>query len=137
MDGCGAGCSESIVGLLVILAGSGHSWLQGLLYPKVGAGLLVGETESWGGSLRCPMCPRAGDCLLVGESGPRVSGCKALRLLELVLAHWWVKPVPNMTACGICGVLKLVLAQWRMGSDPNVTAEGSLVSKDWSWPVAL
>lgn len=83
------------------------------------------------------MCPKAGDCLLVGESGPRVSCCKALRLLELVLAHWWVKPVPNMTACDICGVLKLVLAQWRMGSDPNVTAEGSLVSKNWSWPVAL
>ena len=47
--------------------------------------------------------PRAGVSLLVGRA-------KAQGFLGLVLAHWWVEPYPGNSGCRALRVLELVLA---------------------------
>ena len=73
------------------------------------------------------------DCWWVGL-GTRISNCRALGVLELVLAHWYVGPVPNTVGCRVLGVLKLVRFPGTWGWFLGKLAEGPKMSQSWCWP---
>lgn len=80
-------------------------WGHGPGHPKSGACQSVGAIRSW---VRDPLAETAGSWrgsvkLLVGEA-------KALGVLGPVLGPWWVQLGPGISGCKALGVLELVLA---------------------------
>lgn len=64
-----------------------------------------------------PGDPGAGVSLLVGVLGPVMVGCGPVVVLELVSAHWWVRPGPRGLDVHWCVklALRLVLVHCQVG----------------------
>ena len=149
-------------------ASSQHSWLFSLGCPEACTRPLVHGTGYQAHLLRGPRCLGVGIGLLVGgagaqgllwlvpahcclslvpglvpthrwaEPGPRVSGCRALGVLELVCwltgapAHWWAELGPRVSGCRSPEFPGLVPDHWCIGPGPRPSGgQGHVPS--WLW----
>lgn len=81
------------------------SWFRGPGFPRVV--LLVDKARAQGSQGWC--------WVLVGRLCPDTARCRTAVVLGLMSTHWWVGLGPEASGYRALGVMKLVLACWWVG----------------------